>query len=404
LRRGFVAGRGSGKSWVGAYDLIIRARPGRTYIVCSPTYTILEDTTLPTFRTLAQEIGVWRSARMTPHPNVTLTEGQVIRFRSTENPETLRGPNLSGAWLDEASLMDQAAYEIVLGSLREKGELGFLTATMTPKGLAHWTYDAFGTQQPNTEIFHAKTSDNPFVHQDFASNLAKVYTGNFARQELGGEFVAEDDSSQVIPESWVRIAQERWTPDGHRGEPMDALGCDIAHGGADRTILAPRHRHWFGELICYEGSQTPSGAMAALKIKEALRVWPGAMVLVDCIGYGAPAAEACGQAGMNAFGIDFGVRTKARDRTGILSFRNVRAFAYWSFRELLDPANGFEVALPPDRELLQELCAPTWKSPGGLVIIEKKDDIKKRLPNNRSPDKADAVVLASLLPSQELTQ
>lgn len=399
LRRGFVGGRSAGKTWVGAYDLIARAKSGRTYLVCSPTYTILDDTTLPTFRALAQEIGVWYRVKMTPHPNVTLTEGQVIRFRSTENPETLRGPNLSGAWLDEASLMDEAAYDIVIGSLREKKELGWLSATFTPKGLAHWTYEAFGTKQPNTEIFHAKTSDNPFVHADFASNLAKVYVGNFARQELEGLFVAEDDSSYVIPESWAVAAMDRWKPDGHAGEPLDALGCDIAHGGSDRTILAPRRRHWFGQLLCYEGSQTPSGAAAAMKIMEAIAGYPHAMVMIDSIGYGASAFEACAQKGLNAYGINFGAGTRARDKTGLLSFRNLRAFSYWSFRELLDPANGFNIAIPPDRELLAELCAAKWSSPGGVVLIESKDELKKRL--KRSPDKADALILSALLPPRE---
>jgi len=81
------------------------------------------------------------------------------------------------------------------------------------------------------------------------------------------------------------------------------------------------------------------------------------------------------------------------DKARVLSFRNTRAAAYWSLRQALDPSSGLDLALPPDRELRAELCAPTWHPlPGGAVQLEAKDDIKARL--GRSPDKADAVVMA----------
>lgn len=396
IYRGFVGGRGAGKSWVGAYDLIRRAKPARTYLIASPTYTVLDDTTFPTFKALAQDLGVWLHAKMTPRPNVTLVNGATVRFRSAEDPEMMRGPNLSGAWLDEASLMVRGAFDICIASLREGGEQGWLSATFTPKGVNHWTYEIFGAVRPDTAVFHAKTADNPFNPSTFAETLGRIYTGAFAAQELGGEWVNEDDSFQVIPESWIRAAAARWKPDGYGEQPLDAVGCDIAHGGADQTVLAPRRRHWFAPLLVYTGLQTPDGPTAAQKIAEAIRGFPKAMVMIDSIGYGASAFEFAVQRGMNAYGINFGCGTTARDRTGMLGFRNLRAFAYWSFRELLDPANGADVALPPDRELFAELAAPRWSSDGGLIQIEPKAKIKDRL--GRSPDRADAVVLSILLP------
>jgi hypothetical protein len=221
-------------------------------------------------------------------------------------------------------------------------------------------------------------------------------------QLLYGDMQAgvKDDVWQLIPTKWAQAAMDRWKPDGHHGEPMDALGADIAYGGADRTVLAPRHRHWWAPIICYDGHETPSGAAAAMKIWETIAPSnPNALVNIDSIGYGAAAFEACAQKGLRVCGINFGAGTKARDTTGMLTFRNLRAYAYWSFRELLDPANGYNAALPPDPELLQELCSPKWSGAGGVVLIEAKDEIKKRL--RRSPDKADAVVLSSLMASGE---
>lgn len=193
LYRGFVGGRGSGKTWAGAYDLIRRARRGRTYLVGSPTGILMHDITFPKFSALARDLGVWDPAavRLTPYPTARLSTGAEIRFRTAEDPEKMRGPDLSGVWLDEASLMTQAAFDVAIGTLREGAEQGWLTATFTPKGLSHWTYEVFGgaTPRPNTAIFHSTSYDNPFLPADFAGGLAEQYTGLRAEQEVGGRFV-----------------------------------------------------------------------------------------------------------------------------------------------------------------------------------------------------------------------
>src|SRR5262245_15848977 len=116
--RGFVGGRGSGKTWCGAYDLLTRCRFGRTYLISSPTSIIMGDTTFPTVKRLAQEMDLWDPAalKMTPYPTVILLNGATLRFRTAEDPEKMRGPNLSGVWLDEASLMHKDAYLICIAA------------------------------------------------------------------------------------------------------------------------------------------------------------------------------------------------------------------------------------------------------------------------------------------------
>jgi hypothetical protein len=394
--RGFVGGVGSGKTWAGAYDLIRRARPGRTYLAASPTYTMLDDITYPTFRSMAQDLGVWLTERKTPRLSAVLVNGATIRFRSADNPDTMRGPNLSGVWLDEGSLMDRLAFQVAIGRLREGGDLGWLSCTFTPKGLGHWTYEMFGTNRPDTAIFHARTRDNPFNDVRFAQTLGRMYDGAFAQQELDGLFVEADDSCQVIPAAWVRIAMDRWTPDGHNDQLIEAVGVDVAYGGADTTCLAPRRGFWFAPLLVYQGRETPSGKTAAYFVRQALGNDTRALLCVDSIGYGAACVEALAEQGLAVLPVNFGAGTSARDRTGLFTFSNLRAFAMWSLREILDPSLGFGVALPPDRDLEIELTAARWSSVGGVVRIEPKADIKKRI--GRSPDRADAVALSILTP------
>lgn len=236
LYRGFVGGRGAGKTFVGSHDMAVRAKRDCTYLIASPDYTMLHDTTLPTFREAAQRLRIWGEFRATPRPSVTLTTGAIVRFRSADDPDKLRGSNLSGAWLDEGSLMAREARDIVIAALREHGQQGWLTVTFTPRGLQHWTYDLFGPKsdgslQPNTETFHAETRDNPFIPAGFHEQLAQQYTGIFAEQELSGRFVAlegaEFDGRWFHPGIWF----DEWPGD----IVLRCTALDPSKGRTDRV-------------------------------------------------------------------------------------------------------------------------------------------------------------------------
>lgn len=205
LYRGFVGGRGAGKSWIGACDLLLRAQDDRLYGVYAPTYPMLQDSSWRSFLDLGSRFRFIKRINRA-EMRVTLGNGAEVIFRSVDNPERARGANLSGAWLDEASLMDQAAYTIIIACLRERGEQGWLSATFTPRGRQHWTYETFGLGKINTALFHAKTGDNPFLPDDFANVLRAQYPSQFAAQELEGEFV--ELIGNVFRREWFRIVDE----------------------------------------------------------------------------------------------------------------------------------------------------------------------------------------------------
>ncbi len=202
LYRGFVGGRGAGKSFIGAYDLIRRARPGRLYGVYAPSYPMMRDATMRTFMQLARQFRYLREWRKSDN-QVVLGNGAEVLFRSLDDPERARGPNLSGSWIDESSLVDRSSFDIIIAALREGGEQGWLSATFTPKGKSHWTYDTFGQGREDTELFRARTADNPFLPADFAATIAKQYTSTLAAQELLGEFV--DIEGALASREWFKV-------------------------------------------------------------------------------------------------------------------------------------------------------------------------------------------------------
>ena len=82
----------------------------------------------------------------------------------------------------------------------------------------------------------------------------------------------------------------------------------------------------------------------------------------------------------------FNSASKAKDET---FFVNKRAEAWWYASGLF---NDQKVMIPPDPVLIGQLATPTYKyGRGGRIQIEDKEEIKKRL--NRSPDRADAIVM-----------
>jgi len=223
--RGLVAGIGSGKSWVGAYDLLTKAKPGRLYMVAAPTYPMLRDATLRTFLDLARHLHLFRALNRS-ELIVTLLHGAEVLFRSADDPERLRGPNLSGIWLDEASLMAREAYDVAIGRLREGGERGWLTATFTPKGRSHWTYDVFGRGAPDTALIKCRTRDNPFAPPGFSEQIAQQYGGLLALQELEGEFV--DVAGAEWPAEY--FPDSIWFDDWPKDIMIKALGLDPSKG------------------------------------------------------------------------------------------------------------------------------------------------------------------------------
>lgn len=234
--RAFCGGRGAGKSWVGAYDLLRRLRPGGVYLVASPTGILMQDTTYPTLKQLGESFGIWGGVKLTPYPTITiLLDGGTasIRLRTAEDPDKLRGPNLRGAWLDEASLMHGDAYKIVIGALRDGSHVGWMSATFTPQGPSHWTFSTFASGHPDSALFRARTDQNPFLSPAFAATLRDQYgETNWARQELGGEFVQLEGAE--FESEWFS-GPGFWFDDWPQNLQLKVVALDPSKGSSGRS-------------------------------------------------------------------------------------------------------------------------------------------------------------------------
>ena len=259
----FVGGQGCGKSRSLMQDLLLRAKGGRLYVVVGPTYRTLCDATYRTFKEVAGPGGqdCILHTNKTDFSVIIATRdgGQArINFRSADNPDSLRGPNISGLVLDEGSLMHEDALTIAMACLREAGEMGWVTLGCTPKGKQHWTYtfcfDEKGNPKPDTELFRSSMRDNPFLARKFVNTMEQKYVAGstMARQELEGDFVNLGGLMfqrswflgkmvNAVPKEAVRVRY--WDKasseslDGQEVKGDWSAGILVAHGGDGRFYV-----------------------------------------------------------------------------------------------------------------------------------------------------------------------
>jgi predicted phage terminase large subunit-like protein len=205
--RAFVGGVGSGKSRAGAVEAL-RMPAGTVGMVLAPTYPMLRDATLRSVADLAQRGGIvtsWHRTEM----RMQLVNGSTILFRSADDPDRLRGPNLAWFWLDEAAMMAHDVWLIMLGRLR--AQPGRAWVTTTPRG-RNWVHDVWRTDSDDYALIRSSSRDNPYLPSEFVTTLESQYTSEFAAQEIDGEFV--DPSGAMFQRAWFSVVDA--APDGLR--------------------------------------------------------------------------------------------------------------------------------------------------------------------------------------------
>lgn len=318
--------------------------------------------------------------------------GQRCRVVLASNPPR----TAEGAWMIEwfAPWLDETFH-----SPAKPGELRYAVVIdgrpVWQEGAQDVVIDGESYKPLSFTFIPAALKDNPF--RDTPEYRAKLNSlpEPLRSQLLKGIFAlgGEDDPWQVIPTDWVMQAVSRWTEKPPHGVPMCAIGADVAQGGADQTVLAIRFDGWYAPLQAVPGSQTPGGTDVAGLVISKRR--DEAMVIIDIGGgWGGDAYAHLTANGVEAVGY-MGVKPSARrTQDNQLRFTNIRTQAYWQFREALNPdqAGGSCIALPNDKQLIADLCAPRFTVISRGIQVEAKDAVVKKL--GRSTDRGDAVVMS----------
>jgi hypothetical protein len=200
----------------------------------------------------------------------------------------------------------------------------------------------------------------------------------------------------LIKRDWLEAAAVRFTAGDFDGaarcEPL-VCALDVSRFGGDKTVLTVAQGSVVREITSWQGLSTVETAdrtiEVALRAAEAFPQYTAFMqrplVVVDTIGLGAGVFDILKSRGWMVREFNASNRSSEPER-----FVNLRAEAYWRFREMLE--NG-RIAFAHNPALNEECSATEWfVTPGGQIQLISKDTIRSTL--GRSPDTLDSVVMA----------
>lgn len=191
-----------------------------------------------------------------------------------------------------------------------------------------------------------------------------------------GDFPPQGLNSLLSPDQ-VDDAMERHLREDEYSFAQRRLGVDVAAKGLDSTVIFPRQGLAAFKPRILKGADpaTVASAVVAAKVK-----FKSHMECVDATGgWGASTVSALQQLGYPPIEVQF---AGTPDDS---MFYNKRSEIWWRMAEWVKHG----AALPFDRQLVRELTEPMYYHKNGKLILEDKDQIKKRL--GYSPDMADAL-------------
>jgi hypothetical protein len=321
--------------------------------------------------------------------------GAFARTARKENPEALQGFH-SNALLyivDEASGVDEAIFEAAEGALSTPGArvlmLGNPTRTSGTFAASH-THN-----RGDYTALHFRSQDSPLVAAEYRERLVRKWGdgSNVVRVRADGDFPKQDDDVLIS----LELTEPCLTRERVEGEGPRVLGVDVAAFGTDRTALVLRQGRVVEHIAVYGGQDT----MATVgRVVEKAAAWGALVIAVDTIGMGRGVAdrlrEVRRQQGKPWTVVDVDVsRSAPARRRGEPRAKRLRdwlwlAVATW----LRDEAPVFAWTTAEERQacedLAGELASVTYDLDStGCIVVESKDEMKKRL--GHSPDLADAL-------------
>ena len=225
---------------------------------------------------------------------------------------------------------------------------------------------------------------------DFKFEEVLYRPNDLFRVKVRGMFpeVSED---VLIPDYWVELAVKRWEENNNTTTGPRKIGVDVAGMGRDSSVICERIGHFVSKFDVYQsGGQAEHMKIAGI-VKNLLIGRNTAYI--DTIGEGAGVYSRLIEQGLKnkAFSCKFSESAEGlHDVTGQYEFVNMKAYLYWAVRDWLNPVNKTNSSLPDLPLLRQELIEVKYiVQSNGKIIIEKKDETKKRL--GRSTDYFDAL-------------
>lgn len=252
-----------------------------------------------------------------------------------------------------------------------------------------------------TFIF-AKVTDNKYlVKTNYLSVLQSIPDENFRKALLEGDMRAmlQDGVNQLFRTQYIEEAFARYDALKDKSNlKLVQMGVDVARGGADKTSVCPRYEHnVFGEIKTYQGRETATGLQVADIVLKHRK--DNAIICIDTIGVGSSPFDMLTQHyGLRGYQDVIPVTVSVKSNkawNAVQRIRNLRDELHFNLAYMLDPQNGFNIAIKRDHDLLRELEAVERFCDDSMVAsVSSRQDMVDKL--GRSPDKLTSLLLSAM--------
>ena len=397
-----------GKSW-------IASRIAAWWIDVHPVGDAFVVTTAPTHRQVRNIL--WRelfkahrSAGLPGELNQTewWIDGEIVAFGAKpadQDPDAFQGIHANHVLvvIDEASAVPRALWTAADTLASNDGSKIF--AIGNPDSSRTYFYEIC---QPGSgwHVINIDAFETPnFTHERVGSAMvSKMLSRNWVEEKrrqwgedsplwaskVRGRFPTEDTDG-VVP--WGMVQSCRAEDLGLYDPDHVELGIDVGAGG-DETVVY--ERAGMKATRCWKLNETQSERLTN-KLVKIINESGATRVKVDVIGIGwgvvghLRAAGSEGHHKATILPVNVGKKPNSK------RFVKLRDEIWWMARELSEEG-AWDLSAVGD-ETLTQLLAPSWEvAAGGRIKVESKDVTRLRL--GRSPDEADALLLAFYAPPQ----
>lgn len=306
--------------------------------------------------------------------------GAVIVGEAGENIG--RGNRTSVYFLDEAAYIERP--DAVDAALSQTSNCKIHVST--PNGAGNPFYrKRHGGKLP---VFIFDWHDDPRKDQAWYEKQKATLDPVIVAQEIDRDYTASV-SNAWIDGQMVRDCMGRGPADVQAIGPL-MVGVDVARFGDDKSCITFRKGRVVYQQIVFGKVDVVD---VAGRVKEAVSHWgeKPSQIAVDTIGIGSGVADIL-RRDFPRIVVDVNSSLRLSDGQNY----NLRARMWRDLREYIK--NG--AVLPNDAELATDLTALQYQFRGGELLMESKEDAKKR--GIKSPDRADSLALTFAVPARDI--
>ena len=314
-----------------------------------------------------------------------------MRILNPENGATIvgesgdnigRGNRTSVYFVDEAAFLERP--EQVDAALSQTSNCKLHVST--PNGAGNPFYRKRHSGRIPVFVFDWK--DDPRKDQAWYERQKATLDPVIVAQEIDRDYTASV-ANAFIPGDVVTACMSKGPADIRPMGPLQ-VGVDVARFGDDKTVITFRQGRLVYPQIVFGQVDVVD---VAGRVKDAINGWgvKPAQIAVDSIGIGAGVADMLRREFHRGIVVDVNSSLRMSDGQNY----NLRARMWRDLREYLKSG----AVLPNDPELATELSALQYEYRGGELLLESKDDAKRR--GVKSPDRADSLALTFAYPVRE---